>query len=282
MSYVLCTPITFSRFFSGLVSPEVWNGQLDEAMPAISPVSLDEGVLMLMSVEKEVDSENEAEQPHLPVFSGNLTEKNSQEQNLAQSSILIAERRSSLITARAVQLSKAFDICKATNTNRYIYSVSPPSVSDLKESFLNFGLPSKNYQTPYYSKDTDIPEMAKEYGGLTYRLKGGQGIATLAEWASSDEVGQNPTSNLEFDSTGIGGWEYASHPPSVLEVRRSVATMDAQSKARTKIKLQSQASNQLPQHIYCLASSFSPDRRAYANEYIWLQNITSWSIRRYP
>lgn len=229
------------------MSPEVWNGQLDEAMPAKSPVTLDEGVLMLMSVEKEVDSENEAEQPHRPVFSGNLTEENSQEQNLVQSSILIAERRSSLITARAVQLSKAFDTCKATNTNRYVYSVSPPSVSDLKESFENFGLPSKIYQAPYYSKDTDIPEMTKEYGGLTYRLKGGQGIATLTEWASNDELNRNSTSNLEFDTAGIGGWEYASHPPSMLEVRRSVAAINAQSTARrTKRKLQSQASNQLP------------------------------------
>ena len=159
--------------------------------------------------------------------------------------MLIAERRSSLITARAVQLSKAFDTCKATNTNRYIYSASPPSMSDLKESFESFGLPSKTYQAPFYSKDTDIPEMAKEYGGLTYRLKGGQGIASLTEWASNDKLGQSSTSNLEFDTTGIGGWEYASHPPSVLEVRRSVATIDAQSKERkTKSKLQSQASNQ--------------------------------------
>lgn len=197
-----------------------------------------------MSVEKEVDSENEAEQPHRPVFSGNLTERNSQDQNPVQSPILIAERRSSLITARAVQLSKAFDTCKATNTNRYIYSVSPPSVSDLKESFETFGLPSKTYQAPYYSKDIDIPEMAKEYGGLTFRLKGGQGIATLTEWASNDELGQNSTCNLEFDTAGIGGWEYASHPPSVLEVRRSVAKIDAQSTARrTKSKQQSQASN---------------------------------------
>jgi DNA polymerase zeta len=177
-------------------------------------------------------------------------ERKSPDQNIVQITTLIAERRSSLITARAVQLSKAFDTCKATNTNRFIYSVSPPSVSDLEESFESFGLPNKTYQAPYYSLDTDIPEMAKEYGGLKYRLKGGQGIATLTEWASSDEFGQNPTSNLEFDSAGIGGWEYASHPPSMLEVRRSVATIDAQSTARrSKSKLQSQASNK-PHKIY--------------------------------
>lgn len=197
-----------------------------------------------------MDSENTphaAEQSQRPNFSVNLTEKNSQDQNLVQNPILTAEQRSSLIAARAVQLSKAFDTCKATNTNRYIYSVSPPSISDLKESFESLGLPSKTYQAPYYSKDTDIPEMATEYAGLTYRLKGGQGIATLSEWVINGEIGQNSTSNLELDPVGIGGWEYASHPPSVLEVQRSIATIDAQSATRRiKRKLQSQVSNQVP------------------------------------
>ena len=220
---------------------------MDEAIPAKSPVAFDEDVLL--SVERDifepVDSESAAEQPQRPVFSGNSKEKKLQDQNLVQNPLMTAEQRSSLITARAVQLSKAFDTCKATNTNRYIYSVSPPSASYLKERFESLGLPSKNYQTPYYSKDADIPEMAKEYAGLTYRLKGGQGIATLTEWASNYELGQNSTGNLEFDTAGIGGWEYASHPPSVPEVWRSVATMKAQSTERTKSKLQSQVSDKV-------------------------------------
>lgn len=221
--------------------PNDRNG-LDEAIP-ISSVTFDENVSLF--VEKDifetVDIENTTEHPQRPVFSGKLIEEDSQDQNLVQNLILTAERRLSLITARAVQLSKAFDTCKATNTNRYIYSVSPPSVSDLKESFESFGLPRKTYQAPYYSKDADIPVMSKEYGGLTHRLKGGQGIATLTEWAGNSEPGQNSVNNLEFDTAGIGGWEYASHPPSVLEVRRSVTIIDASS-ARTKSKLQSQVS----------------------------------------
>jgi DNA polymerase zeta len=223
------------------VFPDDRDGQLDEAILAKSSVTFDEDVLL--SVEKDifetVDSENATEQPQRLIFSGNLTEIFSQDQNLVQNPMLTAEQRSSLITARAVQLSKAFDTCKATNTNRYIYSVSPPSVSDLKESFESLGLLNKTYQAPYYSKDADIPEMAKEYAGLTYRLKGGQGIATLTEWSNNDELGRNSASNLEFETAGIGGWEYASHPPSVLEVRRSVATIDASS-TKSKSKLQSQ------------------------------------------
>ena len=227
--------------------PDDRDGHLDEAIPAKSSVTFDEDVLL--SVEKDifetVYSENATEQPQRPVFSGNSTEFFSQDQNLVQNPMLTAEQRSSLITARAVQLSKAFDTCKATNTNRYIYSVPPPSVSDLEESFESLGLPNKTYQAPYYSKDADIPEMAKEYAGLTYRLKGGQGIATLTEWSSNDELGQNSASNLEFETAGIGGWEYASHPPSVLEVRRSVATIDASS-TKSKSKLQSQVGYQVP------------------------------------
>ena len=210
------------------MSSEDW--QLDEAIPANPPVTSDEDV--------------PAEQSPQPVFSGYLTKKDSQDQNLAQNPMLTAEQRSSLITARAVQLSKAFDTCKTTNTNRYIYSVPPPSVSNLKESFESFGLPSKTYQAPYYSKDSDIPEIAKEYAGLTYRLKGGQGIATLTEWAINGELVPKSASNLEFDTAGIGGWEYASHPPSVLEVRRSFATINTQSTREIKRKLQSQVNNQ--------------------------------------
>lgn len=233
------------------MSPDDCHGQLDEARPANSPVTFDEDILL--SVEKDtfetVDSGNAVKQSQRLVIS-NLTEKSSQDQNLVQNPTLTAEQRSSLITARAVQLSKAFNICNATNTNRYIYSVSPPSVSDLKESFESIGLPSKTYQAPYYSKDIDIPEMPKEYAGLTHRLKGGQGIATLSEWAINGGPGQNPACNLEFDTAGIGGWEYASHPPSVLEVRRSIATIDAQSKMkRAQRKLHSQVSNPVP-HIY--------------------------------
>lgn len=221
------------------MSPDGWEGQLDEIVPAKIPVTFDEDVLLPVKndIFETVNSENTAEQSQRPVFSGNLTERQSEDHNL------VPERRSSLITARAVQLSKAFGTCKATNTNRSIYSVSPPSVSDLKESFESLGLPSKTYQAPYYSKDADIPEMAKEYAGLTYRLKGGQGIATLSEWVVNGEVGQNSTSIRQFDTTGIGGWEYASHPPSVLEVRRSAAT--GQSTAGAKRKLRSQVSNQV-------------------------------------
>ncbi|KAF8973932.1 hypothetical protein BDZ97DRAFT_1647924 [Flammula alnicola] len=157
---------------------------------------------------------------------------------------LTAKERSSLITARAVKLSRAFDICKATNSNRYVYSLQPPSSTELKADLKTLGLASKIYQAPYYSKDVDVPEMPKEYAGLIYRLKGGQGIATLEEWTAT-ECSQVPlnaqTSLLELNASGVGGWEYASHPPSVKEVRQSLHLLDTESfgrKSNTKFKSQ--------------------------------------------
>jgi len=127
----------------------------------------------------------------------------------------------SLINARAVKLSRAFDTCKATNLNRYVYSVPPPSLLDLQECLQRFGLASKIYRTPYYSNDSDVSEVPKEFAGLIYRLKGGQGIATLEEWSTNGAVGSLDVSHHP-NANGIGGWEYAGHPPSVKEVRLSL------------------------------------------------------------
>jgi DNA polymerase zeta len=141
--------------------------------------------------------------------------------------------------------SRAFDTCKAANLNRYVYSPRAPTVSELKDQVQILGLPSKIYQVPYYSKDCDIPEASKEYAGLTYRLKGGQGISWLEEWSTN----QSPTSVLmsfekfELNCIGVGGWEYAGHPPSVKEVRRSLATL-LSSPSSWPQKSQSQVKNQ--------------------------------------
>jgi DNA polymerase zeta len=132
--------------------------------------------------------------------------------------VLSAKERMSLISARAVKLSRAFDTCKATNLNRYVYSVLPPSLLDLQECLQRFSLASKIYQAPYYSNDSDISEIPKEFAGLIYRLKGGQGIATLEEWSTNGGVNSLDVSH-HLHADGIGGWEYAGLPPSVKEVR---------------------------------------------------------------
>ena len=162
---------------------------------------------------------------------------------------LTAEDRSSLITAHAIEPSRAFNTCKTVNTNRYIYSLQPPTVSELRDQLQALGLPSKIYQPPYYSKDSDIPESTKEYAGLTYRLKGGQGIAWLEEWSTHPFADKNPSmqnntkldTKLELSPLGVGGWEYASHPPGMTEIRQFLDILLPTSNARN-IKVRSQVS----------------------------------------
>lgn len=162
------------------------------------------------------------------------------EEHPPRATVLSAKERMSLINARAVKLSRAFNTCKATNLNRYAYSVPPPSLLDLKESLQMFGLASKIYQAPYYSNNSDIPEIPKEFAGLVYRLKGGQGIATLDEWSTDkgNDGGNSPDALQRLNATGIGGWEYASHPPSVKEVRLSLNCGAKENRAKEVLRSQ--------------------------------------------
>ncbi|KAF8168090.1 hypothetical protein B0H34DRAFT_786325 [Crassisporium funariophilum] len=168
-----------------------------------------------------------------------------------------AKERSSLITARAVHLSKVFNICGTTNPNRYVYFRPPPSLPELKDSLQVLALPYKLYQAPFYSQDDDIPELAKEYAGLSYRLKGGQGIATLKEWTTNElgEAFKGSNGSLPLNSSGIGGWEYTSHPPSFKEVRQSMDTIDSRSAGGRRAKLRSQIEGPTQANIYGFKTS---------------------------
>lgn len=153
---------------------------------------------------------------------------------------LSAQERSNLIAARAVKLSKVFDSCKTVGTNCYSYHAQPPTLSDLNRALPSLGLPDKIYQAPFYSRDVDIPDHSKEYAGLTYRLKGGQGIATLDEWSTNGTQQAASNATLSLDSTGVGGWEYASDPPSVKEIRKTIEKCTNRSNKGKKDKQRSQ------------------------------------------
>jgi DNA polymerase zeta len=84
-----------------------------------------------------------------------------------------------------------------------------------------YGIPSKIYTSPWYSREDDAPELPREYAGLVFQLKGGNGIRTLEEWQSSGV----PRLLGDASVTGsklvrAGGWEYAGAPPSVKEIRK--------------------------------------------------------------
>ncbi|EPQ60815.1 DNA/RNA polymerase, partial [Gloeophyllum trabeum ATCC 11539] len=103
----------------------------------------------------------------------------------------------------------------------------PPSASTLLSTLDNYGLPAKIYRDPYYSNEADVPEKPREYAGLVYHLKGGEDVANLEEWqcgSSCDYPGLQKSDMPQFDRMGVGGWEYASSPPSRREVEKWLRT----------------------------------------------------------
>ncbi len=128
--------------------------------------------------------------------------------------------------------------------NAYVYRSQPPTAAELVGSTDQYGIPSKVYRNPYYSKESDAPERPREYAGLVFHLKGGDGITDLEEWKpdeSAPSVRGSPSCALE--RTGVDGWEYASAPPSVKQVRKWLEEQKSRQDARpVRVKDTSQAS----------------------------------------
>lgn len=154
---------------------------------------------------------------------------------------LVAKKRTILVAARAIKPSHVFNTCMATNLNRYVYSLQPPSSHDLLASLEGLGIDNRIYRSPYYSKDSDIPDNPKEYAGLQYHLKGGEGIVSLDEWDHAEMLAVFPQT-MRLDPAGIGGWEYARHPPSIKEVRKWIVSDEGRSHTKSR-KLHSQVCN---------------------------------------
>ncbi|KAF8122368.1 hypothetical protein EV363DRAFT_1182775, partial [Boletus edulis] len=69
-----------------------------------------------------------------------------------------------------------------------------------------------------HSKKVDVPDGPREYAGLLYRLKG-RGLDALEEWQASEGHISSAPKDTRL-SVSCGGWEYASTPPSVREVKK--------------------------------------------------------------
>ncbi|KAJ3766592.1 hypothetical protein FB446DRAFT_381067 [Lentinula raphanica] len=116
------------------------------------------------------------------------------------------------------------------SNHTYQYSKPPPSTTQLLSTFEELGLKDRIYRAPYYSDEKDAPLKRREYAGLVYHLKGGEGIAHLDDWvvdASPKEEGHSNVTpaNVEVET---GGWEYASAPPSAKEVRKWLRSHEGQ------------------------------------------------------
>ncbi|KAH9937686.1 uncharacterized protein B0H18DRAFT_1081794 [Fomitopsis serialis] len=128
----------------------------------------------------------------------------------------------------------------------YRYALPPPSAAELLSSVDSYGIPSKMYTSPHYSRASDAPERPREYAGLVFHLKGGLGLDTLDEWVSHtpDTVQRESGGKRNLDAVGVTGWEYASTPPSARETRRWLESPQGRN-----LKALKQARPKLPSQI---------------------------------
>ncbi|TCD71522.1 DNA polymerase zeta [Steccherinum ochraceum] len=107
-------------------------------------------------------------------------------------------------------------------SNSFRYNHMPPTSAELLSSMATYNLPNKIYQDPYYSLESDASDHPWEFAGLSYHIKGGTGVGALDEWVQTSSVvpGEASLSKGIGHSTRLWGWEYASSPPDIKEVRR--------------------------------------------------------------
>jgi DNA polymerase zeta len=125
----------------------------------------------------------------------------------------------------AVYASNSLPLTPCINTNSFLYTCVPPSAAELLECTGVYGIPDKIYRDPHYSRETDAPEKPREYAGLLYHLKGGKGLGILQDWNSTSDISKaiHERTNISLEGIqlpNVGGWEYASCPPSVKESRK--------------------------------------------------------------
>lgn len=116
-------------------------------------------------------------------------------------------------------------LAKRRSTNAYTYAHLPPSSADLLASVAAHGIPEKFYREPHYSKAEDASERSWEFAGLTYHLKGGDGLNILDEWVGFAQVSQEDDDPFRsfLDDDGVSGWEYTLSPPASREIERWLA-----------------------------------------------------------
>ncbi|PFH54484.1 hypothetical protein AMATHDRAFT_134471 [Amanita thiersii Skay4041] len=145
---------------------------------------------------------------------------------------------------------------KSLNLNKYEYSVAPPSTSELLQSIESYRLPYMVYRDPYYSNASDVPNKPRTYAGLVYRLKG---PVDLDEWIKTSDWNQLSDvvscGGSRLDTYGLGGWEYASLPPSIKQINKWLLSHEARANTNRRRRHRSQIEGPTLANIYGLTSS---------------------------
>ncbi|KAG2023486.1 delta DNA polymerase [Coprinopsis cinerea AmutBmut pab1-1] len=165
------------------------------------------------------------------------------------STATMPKRGPSIIPLRTVHLSRAYHTCAASNLNRYQYSISPPTHQELNATMESYGVAQRLYRVPYYSNPDDVPDKPKEYGGLIFHLKGDT-LDALEDWAAPNLDDATVLPYFQFDSDGIAGWEYASHPPTMRETKKWLQRENRKDLKNRPKKLQSQIEGPTQANIY--------------------------------
>jgi DNA polymerase zeta len=125
-------------------------------------------------------------------------------------------------------------------TTAFVFAVPPPCSSELLRTIEMYGIPRRVYRNPYYSKRADAPEHPREYAGLLYHLKGGEGLNTLDQWKSHGSQLHTGRTRRWKGTYLSWGWEYAALPPSKKQVKKWLKENPVQ--LTTRAKVYSQAS----------------------------------------
>lgn len=144
---------------------------------------------------------------------------------------------------------------KAVNMNRYVYAGTPPSISELLETMDISGIYDKIYRHAFYSNDNDIPERPREYGGVSYHLKGNEeSLENLDDWKEQDIYPPPLVDTFTGSSTTYSsGWEYSGSPPSVRQVKNYLDSKQGRIPSKKPLEARSQVSlcsSGLPSSIY--------------------------------
>ncbi|KAG2061849.1 hypothetical protein BDR06DRAFT_945889 [Suillus hirtellus] len=131
-------------------------------------------------------------------------------------------------------------------TTAFVFAVSPPSSSELFRTIETYGVPRRLYRNPYYSKRADAPEHPREYAGLLYHLKGGEGLDTLDQWKSHGSQLHTGRNVRLLKGTSLSwGWEYAALPPGKTQMKRWLKENPVQRTSRARMCSQIEGSTQM-------------------------------------
>jgi hypothetical protein len=114
-------------------------------------------------------------------------------------------------------------------SSSYEYNRQPPKKGELLDSLASYGLPSKIYRVPFYSKEEDVPKHPMRYAGRVFHIKGGTGVGSLERWGSGGE-----DDSVLNALAGVSGWEYAGVPPSSSVVKQWLDSAPSQGSVKRK------------------------------------------------